>query len=93
MLPPFSHLGQPNMEMAAAKSKEDGCSGRHLSCIGGRFVHKLLAASGLHVNKALAMGGLLAFVGGTLVKEVLGSMLVKKVLAMSSLLFFVSGAC
>ncbi len=50
-------------------------------------------ARGLLVEKTLVMGSLLAFVGGTLVKEALSGMLVKKVLAMSSLLFFVSGTC
>jgi hypothetical protein len=69
MLPLFSHLGQLNIEAVAAKPKEDGCSSRHLLCIGGAFAHKLLAVSGLHFEKALAMGSLLAFVGGTLVKE------------------------
>jgi hypothetical protein len=52
-----------------------------------------LVARGLLVEKTLVMGSLLAFVGGTLVKEALSGMLVKKVLAMSSLLFFVSGTC
>ncbi len=55
--------------MAVAKPKEDGCCGRRPSCLGGVCVDKALATSSLLVKKLLMMGGLLAFIGGTLVEE------------------------
>jgi hypothetical protein len=71
------------MEVAAAKPKEGGFSSRHILCVGGTFLHKALAASGLLIEKLLMVGALLAFVG---------SMLVKELLATSSLLAVVSSA-
>ncbi len=72
------------MEAAAAKPQEDGLGCRHLSCKSSTFSHK--ATSSLLLEKALTMcsllaGSLLAFVGGTLVKEAL---------AVSGHLFFAS---
>ncbi len=57
--------------------------------LGSAFVDKALTMSGLLVKKLLTTGSLLAFVGGTLIKEALGGTLVKKLLAMSRLLTFV----
>ncbi len=90
LLLPFSPLGKPNMELAAAKPKEDGCSSHHPLCIGSVFIHKALATSGLLVEKLFAAGSLLAFVGGKLVEEALGSMLVKKLLTMCGFLLLMS---
>ncbi len=81
------------------KPKEDGCCSRHPSCLGGTCVQKALATSSLLVKKPLTTGGLLAFVGGSLIEESLatiglmafvGSMLVEEALAMSCLLLFAS---
>jgi hypothetical protein len=72
LLLPQSLVGEPDMEAAAAKPQEDGLGCRHLSCKSSVFGHK--ATSSLLVEKVLTMcsllaGSLLAFVGGTLVKE------------------------
>jgi hypothetical protein len=88
--PPFSPSGKLNMEAVAEKPKEDGCTSCHSLCVGGAFVHKALATSGLLVKKLLAVGSLLAFVGSTLVKEALGGTLVKKLLMTCGLLSLTS---
>jgi hypothetical protein len=69
LLPPCSLSGEADLEAVAAKPKEDGCCGRRPSCLGGTCVQKALATKGLLVKKLLTMGGLLAFVGGSLVEE------------------------
>jgi hypothetical protein len=67
---PCSCPGKADLEAAVAKPKEDGCCGCHLLCLGGACVEKASATSGLLIKKPLTMGGLLAFVGGTLIEEV-----------------------
>jgi hypothetical protein len=56
-----------------AKPKEDGCCSRCLSCLGSGCIDKLVAMSSVLIKKLLMMGRLLAFVGGTLVKESLAT--------------------
>ena len=64
----------------AAKPEEDGLGCRHLSCKSSAFSHeatssklikKALTTHSLLVKKPLTMGGLLVFVGSTLVEELL----------------------
>jgi hypothetical protein len=102
LLLPQSLVGEPDVEEAAAKPKEDGSGYCHLSCKSSAFGHK--ATSSLLVKKALTacsllVGSLLVFVGGTLVEELLatigllafvGSTLVEEALGMSCLLLFAS---
>jgi hypothetical protein len=108
LLSPQSLAGKPDVEAATAKPQKDGLGCRHLSCKSSAFGHK--ATSSLLIEKALTMcsllaGSLLAFVGGTLVKEALAvsgllfvasSLLLEMALTMcsllaSSLLVFVGG--
>jgi hypothetical protein len=80
LLPLFIPPGEADLEVAAAKPKEDGCCSRRLLCLGGAYF-----------KKALVTSGFLTFARGTLVKKTLGGMLVKKLLASSSLLSLTSG--
>ncbi len=66
--------------MAAAKPEEDGSGCRHLLCKSSTFGHeatssklvkKALTTCSLLVKKPLMTGGLLAFVGSTIVEELL----------------------
>jgi hypothetical protein len=77
-----SLAGKLDVEAAAAKPQEDSSGCRHLSCKSSAFSHK--AMSSLLVEKALMMcclliekplttDGLLAFVGGMIVKESLAT--------------------
>ncbi len=81
LLSPQSLAGKLDVEAAVAKPLEDGLGGRHPSCkssvlghtaMSGLFVKKALTTCSLLVEKPLTTGGLLAFVGSTLVKESLG---------------------
>jgi hypothetical protein len=98
LLPPCSLSGEADLEAAAAKPKEDCCCGRRLSCLGSACIQKALATSSLLVKKLLTTGGLLAFIGGSLIEESLvtigllafvGGTLVEELLAMIGLLAFV----
>ncbi len=70
------------MEAVAAKPQEDGAGCPHLSCKSSTFGHKatssllvekVLMMCSLLIKKPLTMDGFLAFVGGTLVKELLAT--------------------
>ncbi len=82
LLLPCSHPGKADFEAMAAKPKEYGCCGRRPLCLGSVCANEALATSSLLLEKPLMMGGLLAFIGGMLVKELL---------AMIGLLVVVSG--
>jgi hypothetical protein len=80
LLLPRSLAGKPDVEAAAAKPQEDGAGCPHLSCKSSAFSHeatssllveKALTTCSLLVKKPLTTGGLLAFVGSTLIKELL----------------------
>ncbi len=69
MLLPCSCPGKADLEAVIAKPKDDGCCGCHLLCLGSACIEKALATSVLLIKKLLMMGGLLAFVSGTLVRR------------------------
>ncbi len=80
MLSPQSLAGEPDVKVVAAKPQEDSLGCRHLSCKSSAFGHKamssllvekVLMTCSLLVKKPLTTGGLLEFVGGTLVKMAL----------------------